>query len=412
MLLIAIFLLITTNLYLISKVGTDLSSYSNWQLISQYISLVGTVLLSLSFVLGSRAKFLEKIFGGLDKVIKMHHIIGGISFVLLLHHPLFLILSVLPDYNLALQYLFFSQTISYNFGIFSLYLMVLLLILTMVIKLPYHIWIKTHDFFGLVLFFACLHVFFITSDVSRYLPLRIWMFVNLAMGMFFYIYKIFLYKKFGPQYKYRVERVDKHNNILEIYLSQITEKIDYLPGQFAFVSFDLEGLAESHPFSFSSSPDDEVIRFTVKSLGDYSSQLQLLTVGVNCTIWGPYGSFNNKFWESKDIIFIAGGIGITPFVSMIRYEVKHKQNRNIKLFYFAKDVANPIYGDYFTEAKNILPNFEYFYNCGDMFKNISNLGNKTFYICGPREMMKNYSQQLINMGVKRTNIIFEDFNFK
>lgn len=90
MALITIFLFITTGLFLMSKLGMDLSIYSNWQLVSQYISLIGTVLLSLSFVLGSRAKILDKIFGGLDRVIKMHHIIGGIAFVLLLHHPLFL----------------------------------------------------------------------------------------------------------------------------------------------------------------------------------------------------------------------------------------------------------------------------------------------------------------------------------
>lgn len=167
--------------------------------LSKAFALIGTVLFCWTFVLSSRVKFLEKIFGGLDKVTKTHHIIGGIAFVLLINHPILLALSVLPNFSMASQYLFISDNIIYNYGVTALYLMILLLFLTLIIKLPYHIWIKTHDFFGVVLFFASLHIFFINSEVSRNIFLRIVIFINLGIGMYFYIYKVFLYKWFNKK---------------------------------------------------------------------------------------------------------------------------------------------------------------------------------------------------------------------
>ena len=220
-------LLITTNLFLMSKSNIFESFSDPLLFLSQIFSLIGTILLCYSFVLGSRSRFLENIFGGLDKVIKLHHIVGGISFVLLINHPILLAIKALPNLNLASKYLFLSTIFEYNTGIIALYGMIILLFLTIIIKLTYYIWIKTHDTFGIILFFACLHIFFISSDVSRYLPLRIWVFCNLAIGAFFYIYKVFLYKWFGPKYNYTVLKINETANILEIYLKPENESIKF-----------------------------------------------------------------------------------------------------------------------------------------------------------------------------------------
>lgn len=420
MLFILLPILVTINLFVLSKGNIFVSFQNPWLFTSQLFSLIGTVLLCFTFVLGSRARFLEGIFGGLDKVIKIHHMLGGISFVLLLHHPLFLAVSALPSYSLAAKYLFFSNTASYNYGVIALYGMILLLLLTLVVSLPYDIWIRTHDMFGIVLFFACLHIFFISSDVSRYLPLRIWMFGNLGIGAFFYIYKIFLYKWFGPRYGYVVTKTVLLGDVLEIYLMPENESIKYKPGQFAFVSFDKDGIREAHPFSFSSSPDDSTVRFSVKILGDYTLRLKQIKEGLRCTIWGSYGKFYYGFADNSDVVCIAGGIGITPFVSLITYEVNHISDRKIYLFYSAKSERDGIYHDLFLDLQTKLPNFIYCpnfdsgkrINCETIINETGNLDNKKFYICGPLSMMQGMSQQLLKNNVAKRNIIFEDFNFK
>jgi len=414
-------LLITINLFLMSKANILESLSSPLLFFSQLFSLLGSVLLCLSFVLGSRARILEKIFGGLDKVIKLHHIVGGVSFVLLINHPILLAVEALPNYSLASKYLFLSSIFEYNVGVVALYGMIILLLLTLVIKLPYDLWLKTHDTFGIVLFFACLHIFFITSDVSRYIPLRIWMFVNLGVGMFFYIYKVFLYKWFGPRYEYTIEKINENADIIELYLKPVGESINFLPGQFAFISFEKDGFEESHPFSFSSSPNDSVVRFSVKIFGDYTARLRQLSPGTKCLIWGAYGRFYYNFFGNKDVVCIAGGIGITPFVSLIRYEENHVLPRKISLFYSAKNESLAIYHNYFIDVQSRLQNFKYFPNFDaqkprlssqSIIQDIGDLHNKLFYICGPTGMMHGLSADLQNSGVKSSDIIFEDFNFK
>ena len=421
MLTILLPLLITVNLFVLSKSDIMLSLHSPWLFFSQLFSLIGTVLLCFTFVLGSRSRFLENIFGGLDKVIKIHHILGGISFVLLLHHPLFLAVQALPNFVLSSKYLFFSSDSIYNFGVIALYLMILLLLLTLVVKLPYDVWIKTHDLFGIVLLFASLHIFFINSDVSRYLQLRIWMFLNLGVGVFFYIYKVFLYKWFGPKYTYSVIKVNQINDVLEIYLMPENESVKYKSGQFAFIKFNKEGIDETHPFSFSSDPDEQIVRFSIKILGDYTLKLRQLTVGTKCDVWGSYGKFYYAFDGTKDVVCIAGGIGITPFISLITHEVHHLSTRKINLFYSARSEQEALYHTDFLELQSKLINFNYLPNLGGqkprltaqlIKEEIGELNNKIFYICGPSAMMYSISAQLKENGVKSKDIIFEDFNFK
>ncbi|MFA7301187.1 MAG: ferric reductase-like transmembrane domain-containing protein [Candidatus Shapirobacteria bacterium] len=389
--------------------------------VSQLFSLFGTILFCYTFVLASRSRFLEKMFGGLDRVIKLHHIVGGISFVLLINHPILLAVEALPNYGLASKYLFLSSIFEYNVGVIAIYGMILLLLLTLVIKLPYDLWIKTHDTFGIVLLFACLHIFFISSDVSRYLPLRIWMFLNLGIGFYFYIYKVFLYKWFGPKYEYVVEKVVKTGDFIEVYMSHVNELLKYKSGQFAFVSFKQDGLTESHPFSFSSSPDEKFIRFTIKILGDYTLKLKDLKVGTMAKVWGSYGRFYYNFFENKDVACIAGGVGITPFVSLLKHEETRALTRNISLFYSAQSESTAIYNKYFSGLEKSLNNFKYFPNYGEnmprltgktIVDKVGSINNKLFFICGPTEMMHTISAQLKESGVKSNNIIFEDFNFK
>jgi len=413
--------LITTNLFLLSKSNIIESVIDPLLFLSQLFSLLGTVLLCYNFVLASRSRFLENLFGGLDKVIKLHHIIGGISFVLLINHPVLLAVKALPNYVLASKYLFLSNTFEYNMGVIALYGMIILLLLTIVIKLPYNFWLKTHGVFGIVLIFASLHIFFINSDVASYLPLRIWIFLNLGVGMFFYIYKVFLYKWFGPKYEYILNRVNEVNGILEIYLTPINESIKFKPGQFAFISFDNKELNEAHPFSFSSSPDESTVRFSIKTFGDYTAKLHQLLPGEKCKIYGAYGRLYYNFFDKKDVVCIAGGIGITPFVSLIKYEEKHVLTRNISLFYCVGNSDLAVYNNDFKEIEKRLPNFKYIPNFdnqklmlnGQTIKQLTgDLLNKIFIICGPSQMMHGISADLQKNGVKLSNIIFEEFNFK
>jgi predicted ferric reductase len=96
------------------------------------------------------------------------------------------------------------------------------------------------------------------------------------------------------------------------------EKLEYAPGQFAFTRFFSQGLSsEEHHFTLSSSPLQDFISFSIKESGDYTAQLGTLKVGDRAQIEGPYGVCSNVGLPGP-FVFVAGGIGITPIISMLR----------------------------------------------------------------------------------------------
>jgi predicted ferric reductase len=90
-------------------------------------------------------------------------------------------------------------------------------------------------------------------------------------------------------------------------------------GQFLFVRFPGTGsLDESHPFTISSAPQEDVLRVTVKASGDFTRRLfERLQPDMDAVVEGAYGMFDYKTGGQKQI-WIAGGIGLTPFLSFIR----------------------------------------------------------------------------------------------
>lgn len=411
-------LLITTSLFLLAKYSFGDTDFS-WLMVSQLASLWGTNLLCISFILSGRFKWLDKLFGGLDKLYRLHHTVGGLAFVLLLHHPLLLALNVLPRFDLTLKYLWFSDLVPYNLGILALYSLMLLLGLTLLINLPYHLWVKTHEFMGVSLAFGAFHILTISSDVSRYLPLRLWVILLLALSFGSVIYKRFLYRLWGPKFNYQLDAIKTKGEVVDIHLKPIAKAMNYYPGQYVFASFESLG-KELHPYSIASCEAEGAMRLGIKILGDYTLKVAKLAVGEKVTLYGPYGNFFESLLGKKDMVWIAGGIGITPFLGMI--EMARKLTvKNIDLVYCAKTESELVFNNEIRSATAKLGWFSYFTYCSDKNGRISaskvlaiTKGSKDskFLLCGPTEMMESMAKQLSVLGVPKKNIIFEDFSFR
>lgn len=420
-LLILVLVATTMGLFVTSKTSLAELVLSPGLTMSQLLALVGTVLLALSFVLGSRAGFLEGWFGGLDKVNKVHQMVGKMALIALVGHPLLLALNALPNWGVASMYFFWSDFFEYNLGVIALYLLTLLVFLTIAIKLPYHWWLKTHDLMGLPLLLGAGHIYLIGSDVSRFLPLRVLVLGMLGIGVCFYIYKVWLYRWLGPKCRYRVKSIKKNGEVLEIWLSPVKDRLPFLPGQFGYVSFDQNGLKGSHPFTFASTPTSEDIRFAVKIMGDYTLGLKDLKIGTAATLWGPHGRSYQKFFEKKDVVAVAGGIGITPFLSLIEAEEHRLADRSLDLFYAVGNRKEAVFDGELLRRKKANKNLNYFLYLSEtsghlsadvIEKKIGDLRDKIFFLCGPVAMMDSLTTQLRRKGVRAENIVFESFNFK
>ena len=98
----------------------------------------------------------------------------------------------------------------------------------------------------------------------------------------------------------------------------IGRHMDFVPGQFAMVYIEAKDGWHRHPFTIASAPHEDVVRVTVKALGDYTSRLQeLIEPGMPAVIGGPHGRFSH--WKGTDRqVWIAGGVGVAPFLSWLR----------------------------------------------------------------------------------------------
>ena len=136
--------------------------------IGQSAGLIGMTFFALSFILSTRAGWIEDLFGGLDKVLVAHGILGATATTVILLHPIFLVLKYIPDnVTLAAKYILPGGLLSVDLGIFALLLMIVLIVMTLYAKIGYHHWKISHEFYGLVFILASLHVLLIRGNGSR-----------------------------------------------------------------------------------------------------------------------------------------------------------------------------------------------------------------------------------------------------
>jgi len=390
-------------------------------MLGQAFGILGFTLFATSLILSARFNFLENIFFGLNKVYERHSQIGQVAFMLMLFHPLLLLGNYRGfSFDGAISFFTPSRDWAINWGIFSLGLLILLIVLTLYLRPKYNIWKWTHKFMGLAFFFGAVHAFMIPSDVAVYMPLRIYVLAVFVLGIYSFIYHSVLGHYFVKKYKYIVSAVRVlGGNVTEVLLKPAGEKLNFTPGQFAFVSFkDKKVSKESHPFSLSSPTSMDEISFTMKVLGDYTSALPELSVGSEALIEGPFGKFSYKDAYSKDQIWIAGGIGVTPFLSMID-SVSREEGYRIDFYYCLKNEKEAVHLEDLKKYENanirIITHYsdtEGFINA-DVIKNKSqSFEGKDIFLCAPPVMINSLRKQLRKVGVATDRLHSEEFNLR
>jgi predicted ferric reductase len=120
----------------------------------------------------------------------------------------------------------------------------------------------------------------------------------------------------------------------------------YAPGQFQFLRpYRSSVLTEEHPFSIASSPSpDGRISLTIKQCGDFTSTIGRFKPGDLVAVDGPFGRFSHVFHQDSDnLVFIAGGIGITPLMSMLRYMRDRREPRRVLLVYANRSAEDIVF---------------------------------------------------------------------
>jgi len=94
----------------------------------------------------------------------------------------------------------------------------------------------------------------------------------------------------------------------------------WMPGQFVSLSLQKDdGWTKQHYFTLSNAPGEAVITVTFRHKGEFTDLLETLDTGAKVRVSGPFGSFCSTIAGQRSVVMIAGGMGITPFLSVLRY---------------------------------------------------------------------------------------------
>lgn len=385
--------------------------------------ILGVILFSFTLILSARTKFLEKIFFGLNNLYAWHSKIGQVAFILLLAHPLLLLARYATSLESAARFFSLTNNWQQTFGILSLYLAIIVIILTLYLRPKYHIWKQIHKLLGVSLFLGALHIYLSPSYVLDHnILLNIYVLGFTIVGILLWLYKSIFGKTLSSMYNYTVKNITHLNkNTIEIELQTEEKTLTYSPGQFVFVTFLQKNLPkESHPLSVISNANNRIIKVAIKTLGDYTELIyNRLEIWTPTLIEGPFGFFSYTKNKKGRQIWIAGGIGVTPFISMAK-DLSQNKFYNVDMYYAVKNEEEAIYLEELQTIASQIDTFKVmpFYSDTKGFitakyitKHTDDALERDMLICAPPQMIWALKKQFINMDVKPQNLYSEELNF-
>jgi ferredoxin-NADP reductase len=191
------------------------------------------------------------------------------------------------------------------------------------------------------------------------------------------------------------------------------------PGQAADISINKNVWKDQkNPFTFTSLPEDDHVEFTIKTYPSHkgvTNELLNTKAGEELIIHDVFGDIGYK----GEGVFIAGGAGITPFISIFRYLQSKNLIGNNKLVFANKMKTDIIHEEMFTKllGKNfinvlsdeILKGYEHGYITAELLQDYITPSDKYFYLCGPPPMMNAVEKHLTVLHVDPESIVKEGF---
>lgn len=324
-------------------------------------ALIGTSGFAVNLLLAARLRVVERLFGGLQRLYRAHRFVGYGALTLLLSHALLLAFgkAVESGRGSAIELFLPSAGWSVFTGVIALFGMSMAMVLTLLVRLKHETFVYVQRSFGLVFLIASFHVFRVEGTKAYSHGLTIYMGGLSALAIAAFIYRSILARYLVRTWSYRVTEVNRlDHTVAEIVMLPDSEQpMSFESGQFVFVSVIHRSVGrEPHPFTIASSPTDPHVRFVVKVLGDYTADLVKLELPASARLEGPYGRFSYRLVTNPNQIWIAGGIGVTPFLSMAR-SLDAKDQLRIDLYYCTEGSNQAHFLDELFEISDHHPNF-------------------------------------------------------
>ncbi|MFA5329750.1 MAG: FAD-dependent oxidoreductase [Prolixibacteraceae bacterium] len=213
--------------------------------------------------------------------------------------------------------------------------------------------------------------------------------------------------------------VNPFKGIYTIEFRSLENKYKYYPGQFLHIALDedYDGSSQwpdSRCFSMQSNPAEETIRITYSVKGTFTKQIEKqLSVGSKVWLKLPYGDLFTQVHSKTDTVFIAGGTGITPFLSLFTHK-SFNEYINPKIYLGFRSKEFNIYQGELDRLCNSSKFMKLYCENTDGIIDINqtfrdNGTSSNYFISGPPAMIKVFKQALLSMGVPIGNILTDDW---
>jgi len=288
----------------------------------------------------------------------------------------------------------------------------------------YERWRGFHRLTGLFLAAGFLHGLLDASAFEAVPALR-WSYVAIGgTGLAFYAYRELLARRFLPHHDYQVAGVRPvAADLVEVALRPLGRPLAFKPGQFAMVYLETAEGWQRHPFSISGPAPEGGISITVKALGDHTTRLpDVVQTGMPAVVGGPYGRFDRHRGTAHQV-WIAGGVGITPFLSWLRaLEAEPDRELEEEVQFFVTSAGRSPFADEITAVARKHPRLTV--HLVDTAADgrltpeavLASVGTEprrlSVFMGGPDVMLRQFRKAFQAAGVRRANIHREYFQWR
>lgn len=347
-------LFVTVTLLWVTAAGVIATDYSRfWPLRADMVHYSGALAIaamSAAIYLASRPLWLERLLDGLDKSYRLHKWLGIAALVAsVVHWGWAQVPKWLAEFGWLerparkgaamaqdglVGWLHEQRGFAEGIGEWAFYLSALMIVLALIKRFPYRWFFKTHRWLAVVYLVLVIHSLLLMPVAYWTSLLGVTMAVLLLAGSFAACFSLLHQVGRRRRVVGHVEALTYYpdSRVLHVELALDGPWPGHKTGQYAFVTFDeKEG---PHPFSLSSAwRNDGKLCFSIKGLGDYTRTLpNTLHKGDAVTVEGPYGCFDFHGHKSGQI-WVAGGIGISPFLARLQALADSDKVNHVDLLY-------------------------------------------------------------------------------
>jgi predicted ferric reductase len=400
-----------------------------WLEFSVGLGFVGLALMGLQFATVSRFSTLNAPFG-LDVVLQYHRLISFTALAFVLAHPAIIVIR-----RPAMAEILNPITADWQarFGLLSL-VSLLALVATSVwrkrLQIRYEVWRVAHGLLAVtIVVTALLHIDRVGYYVDGPWKRGLWLLMSAVFVALLVNVRIVKPLRLMRR-PWRVTSVEPERG--DCWTLTIEPDghpgANFLAGQFAWLRIDRSPFSmRENPFSFSSSAEQtERVSFTIKEAGDFTSTIGSVEPGTRVHLDGPYGVFTHERNEGPRFVFVAGGVGIAPIISMLRTLADRGDRRPCLLLYGNPQWDEVIFREELERLRERMdltvvhviddPPEGWTGESGFIDSDVlerhlcDDPRLERFFLCGPLPMMESVQENLQRRGVRPEHIELEQFD--